>query len=98
MDPIYLLIITALRWIYFLDPPRGLAFDAHLSCSRRRQLLKASIELGVIVRGVAANNLPKGSRQLYGTYLGLKRVPISLLRGHCMYYNDAWTPWASECM
>ena len=36
-------------------------------------------------------SLPKGSVQLHGIYRGLKGVPMSLLWGLCMYFNDAWT-------
>ena len=30
---------------------------------------------------------------VYGIYLGLKGVPISLLWSLCRYYNDTWTLW-----
>ena len=36
---------------------------------------------------------PRRSMYLYGIYLGLKGVPISLLWSLGMYYNDTWTLW-----
>ena len=34
--------------------------------------------------------------KVYGRYLGLKEVPISLLWGLGVYYNDTWTLWVTD--
>ena len=30
---------------------------------------------------------------MHGIYIGLKRVPVSLLWGLCICYNETWTLW-----
>ena len=44
---------------------------------------------------VFGSPFPKGPcNYIHSTYLGPKRVLVSLLCGACMYYNDTWTVWA----
>ena len=56
------------------------------------QILEMSREVAVGVYPLLPTK-PYRSMSIYGIYLGLKVVPVSLLLGLCMYYIGTWTHW-----